>query len=345
MENAQKQAPPVDGYSEDRPFHIHIENSRNLQPVFIVREDQCQEALARHPDVAARVRVTMGFDGDIYDDVIGRTDAMVTYRFPHRKLAAQAPNMKWIQVLGAGVDYLLPLDWLPAGVQLTTNHGAHVPKAAQSGLMAILMVHGQLPRLAHNQRNRRWERIFTPVVAGRTLLVVGVGHIGGGIATQAKQLGMKVLGIRASGRPHPDVDEMHGIDALMALLPRADIVILNAALTPGTKTMIGKEQFDAMKPGAGFINMSRGELVDSEALDAALRSGHLSSALIDVAHPEPLPSDSPLFDTPNLFITPHVLSDDIDQYVPRTLDIFFENIRRHLAGEPLRNAVDVQRGY
>jgi len=156
---------------------------------------------------------------------------------------------------------------------------------------------------------------------------------------------MRVLGIRRSKQSHPAVDEMHGPDALMALLPRADIVLLSTALTSKTKALMSEREFSAMKPGAGFINMARGELVEQDALSGALRGGRLACAVIDVASPEPLPPDSSLFDAPNLIITPHVLSDDIDQYVPRTLDIFFGNIRRHLAGEPLQNLVNLQQEY
>ena len=138
---------------------------------------------------------------------------------------------------------------------------------------------------------------------------------------------------------------MHKPDALHALLPRADIVLVNAALTSQTRFLMGEKEFDLMRPGSAFINMSRGGLVDPAALQDALRSGHLSCAMIDVTYPEPLPPDSPLWKAPNLIITPHVLSDDIDQYVPRTLDIFFENVRRHMAGEPLMNLVELKREY
>lgn len=100
-----------------------------------------------------------------------------------------------------------------------------------------------------------------------------------------------------------------------------------------------------MRPGSGFINMSRGDLVDPVALDRALRSGHLSGAMIDVTYPEPLPLDSPLWETPNLIITPRILGTALDQFIPRTLDIFFENVRRHMAGEPLTNLVDLEREY
>jgi phosphoglycerate dehydrogenase-like enzyme len=253
--------------------------------------------------------------------------------------------LKWIQVLGAGVDYLLPLDWVPEGLQLTTNFGAHVPKASQSALMAILMVNSRIPALVTSQREHKWNRIFTTTVEGKTLLVVGVGHIGGGAAEQAKRVGMRVLGIRRSGEPHPAVEEMHTPEALHDLLPRADIVLLNLALTSKTRFIMGKREFALMKPGAGLINMSRGGLVDPQALEEALRSGHLGSAMIDVSYPEPLPAESTLWDAPNLIVTPHVLSDDLDAYMPRTLDIFFDNVRRHIAGQPLRNVVDLGREY
>jgi phosphoglycerate dehydrogenase-like enzyme len=332
-------------FSEARPFVVHVENARSLMPVFIVRPDQYEAALERHPDVARVVKSTIGYDAELYHDKIGEVDALITYRFPRENLAQKAPHLKWIQILGAGVDYLLPLDWVPEGVTLTTNCGAHVPKAAQSALMAILMINSRIPTLAAEQRRRQWNRIFTSTVEGKTLLVVGVGHIGGGAAEQAKRFGMRVIGIRRSGAAHPAVDEMHRPEALHELLPRADIVLLNTALTSKTRFLMGANEFARMKRGAGFINMSRGGLVDPAALEQSLRSGHLSGAMIDVTYPEPLPADATLWDAPNLIITPHVLSDDLENYVPRTLDIFFDNVRRYLKGEPLRNVVELAREY
>ena len=332
-------------FSATRPFVVHIENSSTLMPVFIVHDYEYQAALTRHPDVAKAIRTTWGEDAKNYDETVREADAMISYRFPRDNLRARAPHLKWIQVLGAGVDYMLPLDWVPSDLMLTTNFGAHVPKASQSALMAILMVNSRLPTLFTSQRAHEWNRIFTTTVEGKTLLIVGVGHIGGGAATNAKSVGMRVIGIRKSLKAHPACDEMHAPEALPDLLPRADIVLLNTALTSETKFLMGRKEFDLMKPGAGFINMSRGGLVDPEALEAALRSGRLSGAMIDVSYPEPLPPEATLWDAPNLIITPHVLSDDIEQYIPRTLDIFFDNIRRYLAGEPLRNVVDIAREY
>lgn len=328
-----------------RPFRVHIENARSLMPVFIVRPDQYEPALERHPDLAGRIETSWGWDGETFERDAADADAIITYRFPKERLAETAPKLKLLQILGAGVDYLLPLDWAPKGVTILTNSGAHVPKAAQSALMTILMAHARLPELYSSQRARVWNRVFTSTVEGRTLLIVGVGRIGGGAAEQAKALGMTVLGVRRSDAPHPAVDEMHPPEALPALLPRADIVMLNTALTPDTKFLIGAPELALMKQGASLINMSRGGLVDPAALDSALRSGHLAGAIIDVTYPEPPAADWPYWDTPNLIITPHVLSDDIDNYVPRTLDLFFNNVRSFLAGAPLTNVVDLERAY
>jgi phosphoglycerate dehydrogenase-like enzyme len=345
MSDHTSAASPGRRYSEADPLHIHIENSRAMMPVFIVHPGQYEQALARHPDVAARVRTTWGNDQDIYREQMRTADAMITYRFPKDTLRADAARLKLLQVLGAGVDYLLPLDWVPDGVTVLTNSGAHVPKASQSALMAIMMLNARIPALTWSQRRHLWDRQFTSTVSGKTLLVVGVGAIGGGAAEHAKHFGMRVLGIRRSGSPHPHVDEMHTPDKLHALLPRADIVLVNTALTPETQFLFGRAEFDAMRIGAGFINMSRGGLVDPAELDRALRSGRLSGAMIDVAWPEPPPADWLYWETPNLVITPHVLSDDIDEYIPRTLDLFFNNIRRYFDGASLTNVVDLERAY
>lgn len=333
------------GDSASKPFRIHIENETKLMPVFTVYPKEYNAALDRFPDIARIVDTTWGIDGDVFDTAIKDADAMIGYRFPRQGLAEKAPKLKLVQVLGAGVDYMLPFDWVPKGLTLTTNCGAHVPKAAQSAMMAILMANAQIPKLMTAQRRREWNRIFTPTVEGKTLLIVGVGHIGGGAAEQAKKLGMRVIGMRRSKQPHPAVDEMHGPDALHKLLPRADIVLVNISLTSSTRFIMSREEFHRMKRGAAFINMSRGGLVDPKALEEALRTDQIGCAIIDVTYPEPLPSDASLWDAPNLLITPHVLSDDLHQYVPRTLDIFFNNVRRHLAGKPLTNVVDTKREY
>ena len=326
-------------------FHVHIENASTLMPVFIVRPDQYEKVLAKYPDVAEKIHTTWGVDQNNYADNISTADAMITYRFPKDTLVKDARSLKLLQILGAGVDYLLPLNWVPQGVTVLTNSGAHVPKASQSGLMALMMLNARLPQLSWSQRQRKWNRIFTDTVSNKTVLIVGVGAIGAGIAKLAKDFGMKVIGIRKSAQPAPNVDEMHPPESLENLLPRADFVILNTALTEETRFLMSNKEFALMKKGSALLNMSRGGLVNPAALDQALRSEHLSGAIIDVTYPEPPPEDWPYWDTPNLIITPHVLSDDIDEYIPRTLEIFFNNLQNYFSNKPLTNIVDLERSY
>lgn len=326
-------------------LRVHVENVSTMARVFQIFEEQYRAAEARHPEVAARLDTTIGWDLDRWDDAMETAEVLVGWRFPREDLARRAPRLRWIHLTGAGIEHLLPLDWLPPHVALTTNSGVHAPKAGEYAAMAILMINNHLPALVTAQRERRWQRIFSTRVHGKTLAVIGVGGMGSEAARRAKQLGMRVLGVRRSGRPHRYVDEMFRPDELDKVLPRADVVLLAVPLTRETRHILGRRELDLMKPEAGLVNMARGAVVDQEALAAKLAAGELSGAVLDVFHPEPLPADSPLWTTPNVIITPHVSSDDAEDYVPRTLDLVFTNAARYLAGRSLRNRVHPEREY
>lgn len=323
----------------ERRLRVHIENVSTMAPVFQISAEQYREAAARHPDIAARLETTIGWDLDGWDEAVRSAEVLVGWRFPRHDLAARASRLRWIHVTGAGIDHLLPLDWVPPGVALTTNSGVHAPKAGEFAVMAILMILNRLPALVTAQRERRWERIFSTQARGKVLAVIGVGAMGSAAARRARQMGMRVLGVRRSGRPHRAVDEMFGPDALASVLPRADVVLVTVPLTGETRHLIGRAELDLMKREAGLINMARAAVVDYDALAEKLRRGELSGAILDVFDPEPLPADSPLWTTPNLIITPHVSSDDAEAYIRRTLDLVFANAARFLAGRPLRNRV------
>jgi glyoxylate/hydroxypyruvate reductase len=328
-----------------RPLRIHIENVSTMAPVFQIGPDHYAAAAARHSDLAARVHTTIGWDLQMFDEAMQTADALIGWRFPREDLARRAPRLKWIHMTGAGIEHIMPLDWLPPGAVVTTNSGVHAPKAGEFAAMALLMITNHLPALVTAQHEGRWHRIFSGPARGQTLLIIGVGAMGGAAAERAQQLGMRVLGVRRSGRPHRHVDEMFAPDALHRLLPRADVVLVTAPLTKETRQLVGRRELDLMKPGAGLINMGRARVVDYDALAAKLRSGEVSGAILDVFDPEPLPADSPLWTTPNLVLTPHVSSDDVDRYVPRTLDLVFANVRRFLQGRLLKNRVHPDRQY
>ena len=260
-------------------------------------------------------------------------------------LAAIAPKLRWIHITGAGIEPLLPLDWLPPGVVLTNNSGVHYDKMRESGMMALLMLNAGLPALATSQRQSRWQQIFTSRIAGKTALIVGVGDMGAAVAAAARTLGLRVLGVSRRGSPHPDIEQMAPIAALDTLLPQADFVVLAAPLTPATRTMIDARRIGLMRRGAGLFNIGRAGLLDHAALIAALTEGRLAGAVLDVFEPEPLPPESPLWQAPNLLITPHVTSDDLVEYLPKTYDLVFANAGRLLRGEALVNVVDPVQGY
>jgi phosphoglycerate dehydrogenase-like enzyme len=312
--------------------------------VFEATPRRVAEALARHPRLKDRLRITIGHDGDIIEREIATADAIFAWNFDRRNLAERAPRLRWVHAHGAGVSHLMPLDWLPRGAVLTNSRGVHGPKADEYTAMALLMLNNNLPRSVTNQRKARWEQPFNTGIAGKTLLILGVGNVGGGAARWAKRFGLTVLGIRRSGKRHPHVDEMHRPSVLHRLLPRADFVLVTAPLTAETRHMIGARELDLMKPGAGLVNYSRANLVDYAALAKRLKAGKLS-AILDVFDPEPLPRASPLWKLPNLIITPHCSSDDKEQYTPRTLDLVFANMERFIEGKPLLNRVDPRLQY
>ena len=339
----------------DRKVKVHVKNNHaspdsfpstpESEPVFTTTQDHWDAALARHPDLAPRLEVVIDWDCDNFESSMKDAEVLYCWDLPTENLRAVAPKLKWIHIIGAGVEHLSPMDWVPEGLQLVNNKGAHAAKAGEFALMAVLMLHSHMPAIVSNQRADRWESLFSTPIAGKTALVVGVGSLGGGAAKQLKALGLQVLGINRSGRPHPAVDEMLPTSRIDELLPRADFVFISLPATPETIGLFDRDRLSRLNQGAGIVNVGRASAMDYDALSDLLRAGYLSGAIIDVFDPEPLPPESPLWHVPNLIVTPHVSADDGDNYLRITLDIFFNNLRRHLKGEPLQNLVRPELGY
>ena len=325
-------------------MHLHIENSSRGSPLAHVHEPQFEQARARHPDVAQRVRVTIGWDGSTLDAVLATADFMIASRPPRENLPARAPRLKWIQTTGAGIDHLLPLDWLPRAVTLTNNSGPHGPKCEDFCLMALLALGTRLPQFTHQQQKRVWASAFTPVIAGKQCLVVGFGDIGQAAGRAAKRLGLEVVAVTRSGTGGGPCDSMLPVSRLDDALPSADFVVVAAPLTPETRGLLSRARLAKLRSSAGLVNVARAPLVDYDALVEMLEHDRLSGAILDVHEPEPLPAESPLWGAKNLIVTPHVSSDAPD-YVATLLDAWFANFRRMLAGEPLANVVDRARCY
>lgn len=276
-------------------------------------------------------------------DSLARHDPEVVFSIKHPGFPGAAhapipahPSVRWIQIGGSGFDHLLP--WDAARLAVTNGAGVLAPYLAETVTGAMLALGCGFLRYVAQQRARHWNPVaFTPL-RGRTLLVVGFGRIGACVAENAKALGMRVLAIRATPAPHPAADEVHGPDALHALLPRADFVSLHVRLNPATRGMLSREGIAAMKRGAYLVNTSRGPVVDEAALIDALGSGHLGGAHLDVFETEPLPAESPLWAMPNVLITPHA-SDNVHGWPRRFATLFADNLDRWRSGEPLLNRV------
>jgi phosphoglycerate dehydrogenase-like enzyme len=238
-----------------------------------------------------------------------------------------------------------PLDWLPRNVAFTNNRGAHGIKAEQFIRMALTMLNARMPEIIANQRARHWQELFSPSIVGKTALIIGLGDLGGGAARAARQLGLKVIGVRRHARKSRYADVVHPYSRLDGLLPKADFVVLAVPLTPETRHLLNRQRLGLMKPAAGVINIARAQVADYDALREKLQRGELAGAILDVVDPEPLPPESPLWDTPNVIITPHISCDDGDHYVDISLDLWFENLARYLDHRPLKRRVDRRLGY
>jgi phosphoglycerate dehydrogenase-like enzyme len=326
-------------------FCIHLDNVSSKHPVFHMTPAAAQAALAEHPAAADRIAIRIGWDGQGLAQALPQTDMLVCARVPALDLRHHAPRLRCVHATGAGIDGMLPLDWLPDGVVFTNSSGVHAAKAQEFALMALLMLNSRMPQLMTRQHAASWQQVFTGRAAGKTVLIIGFGDMGRAAARAARQLGMRVIAATRHGAASPDADVMYPIAALDSILSQADMVVLATPLTTATRHLLNASRIAAMRPGAGLINVARAGVIDGCALRDALHRGHLSGAVIDVFEQEPLPPDSPWWSTPNLIITPHISSDDADRYIVDALGIAIRNALALLDGAPLTNVVDGDRGY
>lgn len=338
-----------------RVVRVHIKNNRASpdtfpptregEEVFTITRERFAAAAALHPDVAQHLDVSIDWDIDHFAEQMRDAEVLVTWDLPTQDLASVAPQLKWIHIIGAGVEHLCPMDWIPPGVTVVNNRGTHADKGGEFAVMATLMLHNHMLEISANQQRKHWESLYSTPVAGRTALVIGMGHIGRGAAGRLQQLGMHVIGVSRHGAAHPEAQENVAASELDGVLPRADYVFMATPLTPETQHLLDRRRLNLLPRGAGLVNVGRAATVDYDAMVDLLRRGHLCGAVLDVFDPEPLPADSPLWTEPKVLVTPHVSADDGDNYVPMTLELVFANLRRYLADEELMNRVRPDLGY
>jgi phosphoglycerate dehydrogenase-like enzyme len=277
-------------------------------------------------------------------------DADVFYGFPTPDLVREAKALRWIQSPSAGVNFLQDLSELVENdVVLTNTRGAHGPSIGEHTFALLFALTRHIPESVAAQRAHYWARPelyrTSREMRGLTMGIVGYGAIGRAVAQRAKGFDMEILAVD----PHPEpaapfVVETWSMDRLPELLRQSDVVVVAAPLTDASYHLVDAAALAQMKPDAYLIVVSRGGIVDEEALVDALVAGHLAGAGLDVTEIEPLPAESRLWDAPNLIITPHTAGDSSEKE-RRCVEILRENLLRYTSGETLLNVVDKRRGY
>lgn len=325
-----------------------------------------EELIERIRAVSERVVVTQHTSPDaesIPAEAFERAEVLVTFSaLPRPDLA---PALRWVQLTSAGANHAIMHPLFAKDIVLTTASGLHALNLGEYVFTSILAWTRHLPKLFDHQRKGEWPddrwRRFTPLeLRGATIGIVGYGSIGREVGRLAKAFGMRVLAVKrntawrqaqgtyeisALGDPSgtlPDV--LYSPEQLRQMLAQCDYVVLAVPLTPQTLGMIGEAELRAMKPTAYLVNIARGEVCDEAALVRALEEGWIAGAGLDVFTQEPLPQNSPLWSLPNVILTPHIAGFS-PNYEERAVDIFCENLRRYISGQPLLNVVNKTTGY
>ncbi|MCX6050452.1 MAG: D-2-hydroxyacid dehydrogenase [Chloroflexi bacterium] len=268
--------------------------------------------------------------------------------FP-QPLITKAPKLRWLQLWSAGADWLLRYPEITKlDLTVTNSSGVHAIPISEHILAYLFAFARDLPNAIRSQTEHKWRRsdwkqIFE--LAGKTMVLIGVGAIGERTASMANALGMRVLGVRRDPSASvPGVEAMCSTDQLLEVLPQADFVVLTVPVTPETKSMMGETELRTMKTSAYIVNIGRGGTIDEAALIRALQEKWIAGAGLDVFANEPLPADSPLWAMENVIVTSHYAG-NTPKYDERAMAIFLDNLQHYMAGEPLRNVVDKRLGY
>ena len=331
----------------------HVEHIRKVDPrVDVVYEP----GLLRRPRYAADhngvAAPRTSEDEARWRLLLAKADVLFDFDYTNdADLPELAPRVRWIQASSAGIGQFVArrrYQERMKGVVFTTARGVHAVPLAEFCALALLGFSRGLFRMKDLQSRKHWERFAGTDLVGRALVIFGHGAIGREVARLARAFGMHTIGVKRSVAGEDpstlNLDEVHPASALRDLLPRAEFLVLAAPHTKETERILGAEEFALLPAGAFLINIGRGALVDEPAMIEALQSGRLAGAALDVFATEPLPPDSPIWTMPNVLVSPHSASTS-DRENGRLTELFCDNLRRFLAGEPLLNVLDVGRLY
>jgi D-2-hydroxyacid dehydrogenase (NADP+) len=308
-----------------------------------------RETIEGRPSLRDRVQLVFAKSSEALT-VIEDAEVVVCAKLPPELLSASG-RLRWISFWSAGLDKSITPEMEARDPLLTNASGVHGPNIAEQVLAWMLMFSRRMPELFRAQQSREWKstrEVAPDELTGRTLGIAGFGRIGEALACRARAFGMRIVASKRNTATRYDgsitLDALYSADQLPEMLAESDHVCVAIPLTPNTHHLFDSDLIAHMKPGAYFYNVSRGKLVDEAALIAALREGRLAGAGLDVFETEPLPAESPLWGMENVIITPHVAG-LTPHYFTRAAALFADNLERYLAGEPLENLYDAERGY
>ncbi|HYV22370.1 MAG TPA: D-2-hydroxyacid dehydrogenase [Candidatus Bathyarchaeia archaeon] len=314
---------------------IEVLHDPELLPQPRYRSDHTGPSTTRTPPQEAR-----------FLEMLRRAEVLFDFPAGHvGDLPAVAPRLRWLQATSAGIGQFVRRVGLDrTDITFTTASGVHARPLADFCLMAMLMFAKNYVWMERDKKAKRWERYCGEELTGKTLAIVGLGRVGQEVARHGNRMNMRVTGMRRSDEPVPGTDRLFDRAELHTMLREADFLVLAAPHTPETEGIIGEGELAQLRPSAVVINIGRGALLDEDALIRALQEKRLAGAALDVLRDEPPPPSSPLWEMPNVILSPHSAS-TVTQENARITDIFCENLRRYLVGEPLRNVLDKKRLY
>lgn len=303
----------------------------------LVLNNPAARNLAVLDELAGSPRIVAGDTAEAFVNAAPEADVMLVggvKRALVEQVFAMAPNLRWIHSQWAGLDGLMFPALAQSSIPLTNGAGVFAEALGEFAIAAMMWFAKDLDRMRRQQSERRWEEFDVQMLSGARLGIIGLGGIGKAVARRALALGMHVHGL---GRKHTR-------DEFDSVLRESDYLLLSAPLTAETRGMIAARELAMMKPGSVLLNLGRGAVVDETALLAALRSGPVRGAALDVYHVEPLPADHPLWEMKNVLLSPHT-ADHTATWLEQATRFFVRNYARYVNGEPLENLVDKQRGY
>ena len=284
-------------------------------------------------------------DGDVDPLWLSEVTGVFTEEPLPDSLVERMPNLRWLHVTRGGVNTYLTPAVKARPIQVTGSKGIHGAVFSEFALACILAFAKKLPQCMDAQRHKQWQRLQPFEIEGQTIGIVGLGVAGSEVARKAKALGMRVLATKRTLIDKPEyVDELGGPELLPRLLSQSDFVVLLLASVPSTFNIIGENELRLMKPSVYLINLTGGRAIEENLLVRALKERWIAGAALDAFAKQPLPVDSELWNLPNVIITPRIAGITSQKW-PVLLPIFQENLRRFVAGEPLRNLVDKELGY